>query len=95
MIELNITKQLYYVTIEKYWRKLFCHFMPFDMVIVVFCCKFCEVPSRDATKRITITETVVVLRKIREQPPNISHRQLAEITGVPRTTLVQILQDFG
>ena len=46
-------------------------------------------------KELTIAERVVVLRKIREQPPNISHRQLAEITGVPRTTLAQILQDFG
>ena len=41
-------------------------------------------------KELTIAERVVVLRKIREQPPNISHRQLAEITGVPRTTLAQI-----
>ena len=65
------------------------------MVIVVFCCKFCEIPSRDATKRINYAERVVVLRKIREQPPNIIHHQLAEITGVPRTTLAQILQDFG
>ena len=46
-------------------------------------------------KELTIGERVVVLREIREQPPNISHRQLAEITGVPRTTLAQILQDFG
>ena len=37
-------------------------------------------------KELTIAERVVVLRKIRERPPNISHRQLAEITGVPRTT---------
>ena len=35
-------------------------------------------------KKLTIAERVVVLRKIREQPPNISHRQLAEITGVPK-----------
>ena len=55
-----------------------------DIVIVVFCCKFCGVPSRDAQKELTITERVVVLRKIREQPPNTSHRQLAEITGVPK-----------
>ena len=46
-------------------------------------------------KELTIAERVVVLRKIREQPPDISHRQLAEITGVPRITLAQILQDFG
>ena len=71
--------------------------MPLDMVIVVFCCKFCEVPSRvcEVPKDLTIAERIVVLRKIREQPPNISHRQLAEITGVPRTTLARILQDFG
>ena len=37
-------------------------------------------------KELTIAERVVVLRKIREQLPSISHRQLAEITGVPRTT---------
>ena len=46
-------------------------------------------------EELAIAERVVVLRKIREQPPNISHCQLAEITGVPRTTLAQILQDFG
>ena len=40
-------------------------------------------------KELTVAERVVVLRKIREQPPNISHRQLAEITGVPRTTLAR------
>ena len=46
-------------------------------------------------KELTIAERVVVLKKIKEQPPNISHCQLAEITGAPRTTLAQILQDFG
>ena len=35
-------------------------------------------------KDLAIAEKIVVLRKIREQPPNISHRQLAEITGVPK-----------
>ena len=35
-------------------------------------------------KELTIAERIVVLRKIRVQPPNISHRQLAEITGVPK-----------
>ena len=69
--------------------------MPLDMVIVVFCCKFVKSQAEMPQKDLTIAERVVVLRKIREQPPNISHRQLAEITGVPRTTLVQILQDFG
>ena len=50
-----------------------------------------EMPQKD----LAIAEKIVVLRKIRGQPPNISHRQLAEITGVPRTTLARILQDFG
>ena len=39
---------------------------------------------------LTIAEKIIVLR---EQPPTTSHRQLAEITGVPRTTLAWILQD--
>ena len=39
-----------------------------------------EMPRKD----LTIAEKIVVLRKIREQPPNTSHRQLAEITGVPK-----------
>ena len=35
-------------------------------------------------KDLTIAEKIFVLRKIREQPPNTSYRQLAEITGVPK-----------
>ena len=66
--------------------------MPLDMVIVA---NFVKSQAEMPQKELTIAERVVVLRKIREQPPNISHRQLAEITGVPRTTLAQILQDFG
>jgi len=48
-----------------------------------------EMPRKD----LTIAEKIVLLRRIKEQPPNSSHRQLAEITGVPRTTLARILQD--
>ena len=57
--------------------------MPLDMVIVA---NFVKSKAEMPQKELTITERVVVLRKIREQPPNISHCQLAEITGVPRTT---------
>ena len=39
-----------------------------------------EMPQKD----LTVAEKIFVLRKIREQPPNTSHRQLAEITGVPK-----------
>ena len=42
-------------------------------------------------KDLTIAEKIVLLRRIKEQPPNTSHRQLAEITGVPRT-MARILQ---
>ena len=35
-------------------------------------------------KDLTIAEKIVVLRKIKEQSPNSSHRQFAEITDVPR-----------
>ena len=44
-------------------------------------------------KDLTIAKKIVLLKRIKEQPPNTSHRQLAEITGVPRTTLARILQD--
>ena len=68
--------------------------MLLDIVIVVFCCKLCEVLSRNAAKGLIIAEKIFVLRKIREQPPNTSHRQLAEITGVPKDNPGMILQDF-
>ena len=35
-------------------------------------------------KDLTIAEKTFVLKKIREQSPNTSHRQQAEITGVPK-----------
>ena len=35
-------------------------------------------------KDLIIAEEIFVLKKIREQPPNTSHRQLAKITGVPK-----------
>ena len=60
-----------------------------------FVANFVKSQEEMLQKELTIAERAVVLRKIREQPPNISHRQLAEVTGVPRTTLAQILQDFG
>ena len=69
--------------------------MPLDMQLWCFVANFVKSQAEMPQKELTIAERVVVLRKIREQPPNISHRQLAEITGVPRTTLAQILQDFG
>ena len=44
-------------------------------------------------KDLKIAEKIALLRRIKEQPPNTSHRQLAEITGLPRRTLARILQD--
>ena len=63
--------------------------------MLCFVANFVKSQAEMPKKELTIAERVVVLRKIREQSPNISHRQLAEITGVPRTTLAQMLQDFG
>ena len=39
-----------------------------------------EMPQKD----LAVAEKIFALRKIREQPPNTSHHQLAEITGVPK-----------
>ena len=63
--------------------------------MLCFVANFVKSQAEMPQKELTIAERVVFLRKIREQPPNISHRQLAEITGALRTILVQILQDFG
>ena len=54
---------------------------------------FVKTEARNATKRLTIAEKIVLLRRIKKQSPNTSHRQLAEIIGIPRTTLKRILQD--
>ena len=54
--------------------------------MLCFVANFMKSQAEMPQKELTIAERVVVLRKIRERPPNISHRQLAEITGVPRTT---------
>jgi hypothetical protein len=36
-------------------------------------------PRRD----VTLTDKIALLEKIKSQPPNPSHRQLKEITGMP------------
>ena len=43
-------------------------------------------------QRFNNSEKIAILR-ITEHPRNASHRQLAETTGMPRTTVTRILQD--
>ena len=44
-------------------------------------------------QNLTFAEKIVILRRIKELPPNTSHGQLAETTGVQRTTLAWLWQD--
>jgi DNA-binding IclR family transcriptional regulator len=43
-------------------------------------------PRRD----LTLADKTALLEQIKNQPPNTSHRQLADITGVPKSTNHQI-----
>jgi hypothetical protein len=45
-----------------------------------------DMPRRD----ITPVDKIALVEKIKSQPPNTSHHQLAEINGVPKSTTAQI-----
>jgi hypothetical protein len=42
--------------------------------------------------RITLTDKIALLEKLKNQVPNVSHHQLAEISGVPKSTIVHVVQ---
>jgi hypothetical protein len=46
------------------------------------------VPKRD----VTLTDKTALLEKIKNQPPNTSHRQLVEITVAPKSTTARVIQ---
>jgi hypothetical protein len=51
---------------------------------VIFHLKFyipTEIPRRD----LTLTDKIALLEQVKNQLPNTSHHQLAEITGVPQS----------
>ncbi|KFM73405.1 Tigger transposable element-derived protein 4, partial [Stegodyphus mimosarum] len=41
---------------------------------------------------LTLSSKTALLDKIKSQPPNTSHRRLAEITGVPKSTIPRVLR---
>ena len=41
---------------------------------------------------LTLSNKIALLNKIKNQPPNTSYRRLAEITGVPKSTISRVLQ---
>ncbi|XP_067126959.1 tigger transposable element-derived protein 6-like [Centruroides vittatus] len=45
-------------------------------------------PRRD----LTLENRIALLEQIKSQPPNTSHRRLAEITGVPKSTIARMIQ---
>jgi DNA-binding MurR/RpiR family transcriptional regulator len=44
---------------------------------------------------VTIAEKISLFEKIKNQPPNTSHRQLAEITGVSKSAVTRVVQQQG
>jgi hypothetical protein len=45
-------------------------------------------PRRD----LTLADNIALLEQIKNQPPNISHSQLVETTGVPKSIIGCIIQ---
>jgi hypothetical protein len=43
-------------------------------------------------RNLTLTDKIAVLEQIKNQPRNTSHHHLAEITGVPKSTIARIIQ---
>jgi hypothetical protein len=43
-------------------------------------------------RNIMLTDKIASLEKIKNQPPNTSHRQLAQITEVPKSTTARATQ---
>jgi hypothetical protein len=41
---------------------------------------------------LTLTDEIALLEQIKNKPPNNSHHQLVEIIGVPKFTVVQVIQ---
>jgi hypothetical protein len=41
---------------------------------------------------VTLADKIVILKKIKNQPPNTNHRQMVEITGVPKSATARVTQ---
>jgi hypothetical protein len=41
---------------------------------------------------VTLTDELALLEEIKKKPPNNSRRQLVEIIGVPKFTIIQVIQ---
>lgn len=45
---------------------------------------------------VTLADKIALLKKkLKNEPPNTSHRQLADIIGVPKSTIACVLQQQG
>jgi hypothetical protein len=49
-------------------------------------------PYRNFWESLTLTDEIALLKQIKNKPPNNSHRQLVETIGVPKFTIVQVIQ---
>jgi DNA-binding IclR family transcriptional regulator len=41
---------------------------------------------------MTLADKIALLEKLKNQPPNTSDHQLAEISGVPKSTIARVTQ---
>jgi hypothetical protein len=50
------------------------------------------IPTGISRRDLTFTDEIAVLEQIKNKPHNNSHRQLVEIIGVPKFTILQVIQ---
>jgi hypothetical protein len=55
----------------------------------IFNLKF-KIPTKMPRRVLTLADKTALLEQIKIQPPNTTHGQLAEITGVPKSTVASI-----
>jgi hypothetical protein len=50
------------------------------------------IPTEKSRRDVALTDRIALLEKIKVQSHNLSHHQLAEITGVLKSTIARVIQ---
>jgi hypothetical protein len=48
--------------------------------------------TKISRRDLTLADEIALLEQIKNKPPKNSHHQLVEVTGVPKLTIVQVMQ---
>jgi hypothetical protein len=50
------------------------------------------IPGGMSRRNLTLADEIALLEQIKNKPPNNSHRQVVKIIGMPKFTIVQVIQ---